>query len=246
MINRLSFLGFLMIVSFLTACNSSKKVTATPTSEPAMKGGDKIFKISQGPCFGKCPVYDITLMKDSTLRLVGKNFMNYIGNYRLKLSGVQYDEIMSAYSAINLDTFRTKYTNGIVDLAAVTYYFFDGNGLKKQIMTHGLYPDPLNNLSTVTRKYLNGLGWEQDAQADSVNPDELIVQMKEGQTIESVIEEHWKFKLFLKETLSKSGIYLIGFDKSTITQDQLINTLKANQNVMFVEKNNKVELRNSK
>jgi len=243
MTNRLSLFILLCIVSIFTACKSSKKTAVAATTETTAMTGDKFFKISQGPCFGKCPVYDMTLMKDSTLRLVGKNFLNYIGNYKLKLTGEQYNEVMNAYKAIKLDTFRNTYTNNITDIAAVTYYFFDASGMKKQIMTQGIYPEPLQNLTLLTRKYLNGLGWEQDSKADSVNPDELIIQMKEGQKIESVIDENWKFKLYLKQTLSKSGIYLIGFDKTTITQDQLINNLKGNPNVMFVEKNNKVELR---
>ena len=241
--NRLVILILLCFGSLFTACKNAKKATSSAPTESKADSGDKLFKISQGPCFGKCPVYDVTLMKDSTLRLLGKNFLNYIGNYKLKLSAEQYNEFAESYKSIKLDTFKNTYTNNIVDIAAITYYFFDGNGLKKQVMTQGIYPDQLNKLSVLARKYVNGMGWEPDNQADSVNPDELIVQMKEGQPIESLIDENWKFKLFLKETLSRSGIYLIGFDKTTITQDQLINALKINPNVMFVEKNNRVELR---
>jgi hypothetical protein len=68
--------------------------------------------------------------------------------------------------------------------------------------------------------------------------------MKAGKKIDLIIDEHYRYKLFLKEALGKdSNIYLIGFDKTTIEQSQLLNLLKNNPNVMFVEKNNKVELR---
>ncbi|HPB53160.1 MAG TPA: hypothetical protein PLR22_05770, partial [Saprospiraceae bacterium] len=79
---------------------------------------------------------------------------------------------------------------------------------------------------------------------DTVNPDELTVQVNEGVNIQNIVDENWRYRLFIKEELSRGKIYLLGFDKSTIEQDRLINVLKTNKGVMFVEKNNRVELRN--
>lgn len=246
MVNKFIFVMLLGSLSLLAACKSTKKTTTQAQSDQAKPAVTKLFTISQGACFGRCPVYDITLLSDSTLLLNGKNFMNYLGNHKMKLNGQQFSDMNALRSNIKTDTFKNNYNNNIADLAAITYYFFDEyNVMKKKIVTQGVYPPPLYELSTHVSKYINNMSWVKDTEADTVNPDELIVQMKDGKKVEKIIEEQWKYKLFIKETLSKnSGVYLLGFDKSTIDQNQLLNLLKNNENVMFVEKNNRVELRN--
>ncbi len=246
MINKLAFVLLLGSLSLLSACKSSKKTASLNQNNQPKPAVSKLFKLSQGACFGKCPVYDITLMSDSTLVLHGKNFMNYIGNYKMKLSASQFTEMKALRTNIKIDTFKNSYNSDIADLSSVTYYFFDDyDVMKKKILTQGVYPPPLYDLSIHVSKYINHLGWEKDVTADSLNLDELIVQMKDGKKVETIIEEHWRYKLFIKETLAKSsGIYLIGFDKGIIGQNQLINLLKTSENVMYVEKNNRVELRN--
>lgn len=246
MVNKFVIVLLLGSFSLLAACKSTKKTTAQVQSDQGKPTVTKLFTISQGPCFGRCPVYDMTLMSDSTLHLNGKNFLNYLGNHKMKLSGQQFSDMNALRANIKTDTFKNNYNSDIADLATITYYFFDEyNVMKKKIVTQGVYPPPLYELSANVSKYINNMSWEKDTTADTVNPDELIVQMKDGKKVEKIIEEQWKYKLFVKETLSKnSGVYLIGFDKSTIDQNQLLNVLKNNENVMFVEKNNRVELRN--
>jgi len=233
-----------LLVTAMGACKTSNKTMTTAAPAGEKPKVQKYFTIDQGPCFGRCAVYEISLLSDSTIRLNGKKYINYEGNYMMKLTGNQFDSLLDIYRTIKLDTFKNQYTNNIVDLAAVTYYFFDDyNSVKKKILTHGLYPTPLANLSSAIRIYIGRVGWQADTEASTVNPDELIVQIKEGQNIQNVVDDNWRYKLFIKQELSKSGIYLIGFDKTTIDQNQLINVLKANPAVMLVEKNNKVELR---
>lgn len=234
-----------LMAIFAIGCKTAKKV-----AEPTVTTGEKpkvhkYFSVDQGPCFGRCAVYDIVLLSDSTLRLNGKNYTNYIGHYSKKLSGREFDSLLALYKAVKLDTFRSEYNNGIVDLSSVTYYFYDDyNKVVKKIFTQGLYPDPLNSLSSAMSMHISKLGWERDNNADTVNPDELIVQVNEGVNIQDIVDENWRYRLFIKEELSRGKIYLLGFDKSTIEQDRLINVLKTNKGVMFVEKNNRVELRN--
>ncbi|MCO6462321.1 MAG: hypothetical protein J5I59_13035 [Saprospiraceae bacterium] len=231
-----------MLLLLLSACKTSTKTAETPKGElPAVR---KYFTIDNGACFGRCAVYEITFQSDSTLRMNGKTYVNYQGHYFKKLTGGQFDTLMDLYKAVKLDTFGNTYTNNIVDLAAVTYYFFDEyNAVKKKIFTQGVYPPPLSDLSSAMRMYISKLGWEHDHNAETVNPDEVIIQVKEGKNVQDIIDENWRYKLFIKAELSKSGIYLLGFDKTTIEQNQLINLLKRQDGVLLVQTNNKVELR---
>ena len=236
-------LGILLMLSVvLIACKTTVKTADTAKADkPAVH---KYFTIDNGPCFGRCAVYEISFLSDSTIRMNGKSYVNYQGHYFKKLTPSQFDTLLDLYHAVKLDTFGHTYTNNIVDLSAVTYYFFDEyNGVAKKIFTQGVYPQPLSDLSSAMRLYISKLGWESDSQAETVNPDELIIQVNEGKKIQDIIDDNWRYKLFVKQELSKSGIYLVGFDKSTIEQGQLINVLKRHEGVMLVQKNNRLDLR---
>lgn len=245
MFRQIGFPLIFAIVFLSIACNSSKKTTANAASVKEKPAIHKLFTIHQGPCFGRCPVYEIYLTSDSILHLEGKNFMNYIGFYAKKLNPEQYEDILSAYHAIKTDSLAERYDAEIADIASVSFYFFDEfNVLKKKIVTQGNTPDPLSLLADKIRPHINQLGWERDPTAETVNPDEIIVQMKDGALVEKIIEDHWRYKLYVKETLSNStGVYLIGFDKSSIDQGQLINLLKNDTRVMYAETNKKLNIR---
>lgn len=237
-------LTFALLALFSIGCKTAKKV-AEPVNNGEKPKVHKYFSIDQGPCFGRCAVYDIAFLSDSTLRLNGKNYTNYTGHYVKKLSGHEFDSLMDLYKAVKLDTFRSEYSNGIVDLSSVTYYFYDDyDKVVKKIFTQGLYPTPLNSLSSAMSLHISKLGWERDNTAETVNPDEIIVQVNEGVNVQDIVDENWRYRLFIKEELAKGRVYLLGFDKSTIEQDRLMNVLKANKGILHVEKNNRVELRN--
>jgi hypothetical protein len=79
-----------------------------------------------------------------------------------------------------LDTFGHTYTNNIVDLSAVTYYFFDEyNGVTKKIFTQGVYPQPLSDLSSAMRLYISKLGGSPIVkQKQSIRMNSLFKSMK--------------------------------------------------------------------
>lgn len=241
---------FIAIISvFHLSCKNTKKAAATQTETKntmVVQGPLKIFTIDQGPCFGRCPVYNITLTNDSILHLNGTNFINYMGYHQRKLSAEEFNIIMSKYYAISYNKMADVYDAGIPDMPISNLVFYDLNGLvEKKIRNAGNAPESLNELQDAVRPFINKMGWEKDVNMENAKKDELIVQLKKGTNIKSIIEENARFGLMIKETLSAdNGLYLLGYDLGKIEQDRMKGVLSNNPQVMSVSLNPALELRN--
>jgi hypothetical protein len=80
------FRALLMLSVVLIACKTAVKTADTAKADkPAVH---KYFTIDNGPCFGRCAVYEISFLSDSTIRMNGKSYVNYQGHYFKKLTQV--------------------------------------------------------------------------------------------------------------------------------------------------------------
>lgn len=246
----LSFLILLTGIAFGSCKNSKKAVKTTTdnvTGELTAGINNHYFTINQGPCFGRCPVYEISLNTDSTLQLEGKNFMNYIGYYTRKLTPGQYASLMEKYNAIKVAELQEKYDANIADYPmAITYFFTKGNNnilITKKVVNAGNAPDELNSLQNEVRQYINMIGWDKDSSRDNAKKDELLIQLETGQDINKLLEENIKYGLALRQTVSKDNlIYLVNYDLGKIQQDRMMSILKANNKIKFVDLNPQLKL----
>lgn len=232
----------------LTSCNSSKKMTHSQTNTQetmAVQGPYKLFTINQGACFGRCPVYTLTLYSDTTLRLEGKQFMNYIGFFKRKLSADQYAPINGIYKSIHIDSLLPEYDAGIADYPSQIIYFFTPEGrVQKKVRNAGNAPKNLDELLSSLRPFINEMGWESDMSYDSTNENQLILTLKDKGDLNKILESNSRYNLSVIKTISKENkIYLVTYDMSKIEPNQMIGVLKSDANVMYAERNPKLEMR---
>ncbi|HQW12040.1 MAG TPA: DUF6438 domain-containing protein [Saprospiraceae bacterium] len=246
-------LSFLLLLTGITfaSCKNTKKVVKSTNDNVSVEMisgiNNHYFTINQGPCFGRCPVYEISFNTDSTLQLEGKNFMNYIGYYIRKLTPEQYASLMEKYHAIKVAELQEKYDANIADYPmAITYFFSKGNNnnvIIKKVVNAGNAPEELNNLQNEVRQYINMMGWDKDSSRDNARKDELLIQLESGQDINKLLEENMKYGLALRQTVSKDNlIYLVNYDLGKIQQDRMMSILKANNKIKFVDLNPQLKL----
>lgn len=245
--NRILILLAILSV-FNTGCKNSKKAAATQsevTNKQFATGPVKRFTIDQGPCFGKCPMYTMTLTTDSVLHLNGINFINYMGHHQRKLTPEQYNIIMTKYYAIDYMKMADVYDANIPDLPTANLIFYDYNGLvEKKIRNAGNAPESLNELQEAVRPYINMIGWVKDTVMDNAPKDELIVQLRKGANLQAILTENERFGLAVKEVISADhGLYLLTYDLGKIEQDRMRGVLNNNKQVVNVSLNPQLELR---
>ena len=101
-----------------------KEVIVEKKVEPVKKVDNTLLKLQKKPCSGDCPVFDVTITKDSVLTFRGKKFTNIAGTHTVKLSGKQFDKLSKILDDSNFTSFKSRYTkSGTKDFSesVITY-----------------------------------------------------------------------------------------------------------------------------
>jgi hypothetical protein len=84
-----------IVALFLTGCQSGPR--PHPASSPAVATDD--IKVSVGPCFGFCPVYEVTVSADGTIAFEGVRHTAVLGERRRRTGAGTYRALETALAA---------------------------------------------------------------------------------------------------------------------------------------------------
>jgi hypothetical protein len=89
-----------------------KEVVEEKKEEPVKKKkvDNTLVKLQKKPCSGDCPVFEVTITKDSILTYHGQKYTNIVGIHPIKLSGKQFDEITKILKNSNFSALKSRYT----------------------------------------------------------------------------------------------------------------------------------------
>lgn len=108
------FAFFICAASVVVACSSRKNqvqpvVPVVAVQEVKEVVSDTMLYYSRGACFGMCPIFELTVMKDGRATYVGKNHVDRIGRFQAlinysdiapvlqKANDIGYFELNAAY-----------------------------------------------------------------------------------------------------------------------------------------------------
>jgi hypothetical protein len=109
---HLIFITLILVTAFTVAAQKRKSV---PQNEPR-SGGEQITEITleRTACFGTCPMYKLTLMRDGTATYTGRRFVERVGTYKGKFYGFErLAQLVEARGYFNL---RDDYSAPITDM----------------------------------------------------------------------------------------------------------------------------------
>ncbi len=89
---------------------TEEKSKETVVEKKGKKVDNTLVTLQRKPCSGDCPVFDVVISKDSTLVYKGISYTNTIGNDTLKLSSVQYADLLSILENSDFSNLKTRYT----------------------------------------------------------------------------------------------------------------------------------------
>lgn len=120
--------------------------------------------ISKSPCYGKCPVYTMTIYSDGRAVLEGKFNIDYIGTYETKLSEEELQEFTETAKRIDYFGLEDKYDSEVTDLpSTTTSIVIDGE--KKEVYRRANYPQKILTFERLFTQLLENKKWEKvDAQ----------------------------------------------------------------------------------
>lgn len=130
------FVYFLLMIGFLMGCSSGK------TSKNKVK---YTFGLEKTACFGKCPVYQLSIDANGKANLKGEKFMDLIGDYQRQLSDEEFLKLTTAFDNANFFAFKDEYEGRRSD-GPTTFISFSKSEQTKKIKASSPIPADLKAL----------------------------------------------------------------------------------------------------
>lgn len=107
MIQKILMAGLMLVVA-ACASDGGQEEGADLAPRPDISGSDYV-KVSRTPCFGACPVFDITLYGDGRLQFHGTRFTKVTGQSTRHTSGGRFLEALSALEMRGVRDLQSNY-----------------------------------------------------------------------------------------------------------------------------------------
>lgn len=99
------FLG----ISLFIHCSSSKKIPSNTTDL------EVFLSFSKGPCYGKCPVYNLTVFENGLIEFQGVQYTTRLGFFYKWMDKKQFQDWEERLSELEWQDYDTYYPNPVSD-----------------------------------------------------------------------------------------------------------------------------------
>lgn len=126
-----------------------------------------VIRIEKTPCYGTCPVFQVSIYQGGYVLYEGKEFTDKKGKHYTFIEKEKLNEIIDFARAIKYFDMKGEYDCNATDLPSVIFYIAN-QGRKKQIISRCNAPEELKQLDKLIMHHLEALKWKymQDKRQD--------------------------------------------------------------------------------
>jgi len=224
-----------------TSCNFNalRKVTAIDLSQL-----EPLVAMEKGPCFGRCPVYSMTVYQNGVASYDGKQYSDLEGLQVKRISNAALAELKSTLESANLFRFQDAYRSRLPDLQSVKITYYTEDRYKSIIGKDGR-PKPVTEIQQLLEEIVNGGGWEpknpEGTDEDSnIIENEMRVQLMNGVDINAWVRRYRRQEMELLRAISaNSNYWLVGFNAQKNDPEEVLAIVQADLQVLNAEFNRK-------
>lgn len=154
-----------MITINLLSCAESRKMAKSEEENAESfiqkQGEASVFAtISKSPCYGKCPVYKMTIYSDGRAVLEGQSNIEFIGTYETTLSKEELQAFIDTAKSIDYFGLEDKYDSPITDIPSTTTSIVI-DGKKKEVYRRADYPQKILTFEKLFTELLGNKKWKK-------------------------------------------------------------------------------------
>ncbi|WP_272148766.1 DUF6438 domain-containing protein [Tenacibaculum aiptasiae] len=112
---------------------------------------NRLLSMRKTPCFGDCPVYELSIDKDGNVTYNGIQYVNEKGKHEFKLSEEQFNKLTKMLNEGDFDSFKDVYDNERITDLPSTFITYKGKQIKIRLWND--IPDALINV----HEYIEGI-----------------------------------------------------------------------------------------
>lgn len=233
-------LGFLLffgaVLTMLHSCGS-------PASASLSKL-DPLIEMSKGPCYGRCPVFTLTIYENGIASYKGERYTDRLGTFVRKLEKSEMERILGEFDRANFWQFRDSYRGRIPDMQSVTISYHQ-NGKKKTVTGKEIRPNAVKWLESQLDQIAQREGWilkeaPEEQVPDFLIPNQLLVELGEDTDPEEWAKKYAQTDMTFLRSLNDTGYWIFSYDDETITPDQMLEQVRNDEEVISAEFNKKI------
>ncbi|MDN5202974.1 DUF6438 domain-containing protein [Fulvivirgaceae bacterium BMA10] len=140
----------IILISILISCRATKEEIDS----------DVVISMQKTNCLGNCPVYTIDIYESGLVILDGKENIDKLGEFKIKLSKNELKRLIDLFNAHDFFSFEEKYISNMTDLPTTYLYFADDNR-RKRVMDYDGAPESLKKLESEVAKLIQIPNWKK-------------------------------------------------------------------------------------
>ncbi len=243
-----------LYISFFTIAISLLAFSCKSTKQKVNLNKDEIrFSLEKGACFGKCPIYSLTINQAGYATFEGKAHTDKLGIYGKQISDDHFKSLEKTFASSNFESFPEKFASQIADLPTNTIGYHNGE-VYREISGKEDRPEPVLQMQFSLEKIADSGNWKLLQSAKEIDftkkPEvvniynEVIIEPIPGTLIAKWIESMDKYGVRLMKKIAPTlNLYLITYDTNAVTHDDFLNALKRDENIKSAEFNKKTSKR---
>ena len=206
----------------------------------------------QDVCFGRCPVYSLSLYSNGLLVYQGERFTDKAGVWYRLIGQRETQGLIDSFQNLDFASYPSTFSSQVPDMAARRLRFIDESGRNHKTTFKENRPEELlvlaDRMAALTesgtfRKY-EGPNSRIFGETPDLAPQEIIVELKAGVVAAAWIVNYSKQNVQLKERISPSSdFYLITADPNLMDAEELLSVLRQDPEVLSAQENRTVSPR---
>lgn len=242
---RIALLCGVLSLLTLAACKTKKEL-------PKIAGTDIVFGLKKGGCFGKCPIYEMTINASGRAEILPFRNMDITSSSYKQLDEATMLELHELFADSKFCSHPDTFPSQIADLPPVwiTYNYgecektiYGKEGRPAKVMA---IEEKLNSIafSDGWRLLMETSNKSKKPLDDSIIQDEFILHAKKGYISDRWATKYAAYDLKVSTIAPNMNYYTVKFNLDKISGTEMAKLLKEDIGVISVEYNKKLKTRN--
>ncbi len=217
------------------ACAGQRKAKAAAADAPDGPAADLAFvSLSQGACFGTCPVFSFQVAANGVADYTGKRYAPYPGLHHGKLTPDTLARLMAMAQAVlaKADELPREIETGIMDYSQTTVTIATSTDT---ITFKGTteFAEGVDDINELLRRAIDRIQFTRDPDAEPLPVNQLRLVLKSADQIQVVQENYYRQQFKVVKMLSEEpAAFLISFDPYAMNAEEMIASLRGNAMVL--------------
>ena len=201
--------------------------------------------LEKGPCYGRCPVFTLTIYDNNIALFEGKRFTDKEGKWMRKLDKTEMASLREKFQAADFFNLSRVYPSRIPDMATVSLTYHE-NGKSWTVMGKEGRPEKVLELEQFLDQIAQSGTWVNKTPTREVAApnDEIIVQLQPDTQVPQWLEKYQEFEVdAVKKLTAQANNWLIRFNVAKISAEELLGRLQTDPAVLGAQINLPLEPR---